>query len=184
MPCVGKDDQHIDNARSAAAGLWRLGGLVSSCDVTPSVYLLRIPLQRTTAPRDYRFYVCLSDFPSVGRGHTLLPFPSLYSLSLSWNLTGEKSVNTTTIYNILETIEVDLVLSGHHKGVLDVEVCLGKALIDVALAPCTAGKSVGGILQRSREADIAVHLGMQDESILPQSLQRIEHGGQFLILHA
>src|SRR5207245_816387 len=44
-------------------------------------------------------------FYAVGRVHTVLPFPSPYSLSLSWNLTGEKSFNTTTLYNILETIQ-------------------------------------------------------------------------------
>src|SRR6266581_7011901 len=66
--------------------------------------LLRITLQRTTAPRDCRFPLCLSYFHAVGRVHNLLPLPSPYSLSLSWNLTGETRFTTITIYNILETI--------------------------------------------------------------------------------
>ena len=71
----------------------------------PKLSLLRLPLQRTTAPRDWRFHGWLSYFHAGGRIHTLLPFPLLYRLSLSWNLTVENSFNNTTMYNILETIE-------------------------------------------------------------------------------
>src|SRR2546430_5667014 len=48
--------------------------------------------------------------PAMNDSPSCLPLPSPYSLSLSWNLTGEKSFNATTIYNILETIpEVDYI---------------------------------------------------------------------------
>ena len=80
-------------------------------------------------------------------------------------------------------LQVGLVLSRYRIGVLDDEVSLGKARIDVALAPRIPGKGIGGMLQRSGEPDIAVYLGMQDGSVLPQSLQRVEHGRLFLILH-
>src|SRR2546425_10664105 len=74
-------------------------------------------------------------------------------------------------------------LSRHSKSVLNDEVSLGKALVDVALAPRIPSKGIGGLLQWPGEPEIAVDLGMQDGSSLPQSLERIEHGGQFLILY-
>ena len=79
--------------------------------------------------------------------------------------------------------QVGLVLSRHRKGVFDDHVSLGKALVDVALAPGIPSKGIGGLFQRSGEPDIAVDLGMQDGHPLPQRLERIKHGGQFLILH-
>ena len=44
-------------------------------------------------------------------------------------------------------------------------------------------KALEGFVERFGKSDIAVHLGMQDGRILLESLQRIEHGGQFLILY-
>src|SRR5207245_3602864 len=45
-----------------------------------------------------------SDPPHNDRSQNDLSFSSLYRLSLSWNLTVQKSITTTDIYNIIETI--------------------------------------------------------------------------------
>jgi hypothetical protein len=47
----------------------------------------------------------LSAPPNNDRSQNTLPFPSLYSLVLSWNLPVQKSINITKAYNILETIK-------------------------------------------------------------------------------
>jgi hypothetical protein len=46
----------------------------------------------------------LSNPPNNDRSQNDLPFSSLYSLALSWNLQMQKSFNITSLYNILETI--------------------------------------------------------------------------------
>ena len=42
-------------------------------------------------------------------------------------------------------LQVSLVLSRHRKSVLDDEVRLGKALVDIALAPRIPGKGIEGL---------------------------------------
>src|SRR5215475_13461600 len=96
-------------------------------------------------------------------------------LHLVRHLAGGPDLDSSLVidpYDAGVGFQVRLMLSGYSKGMLDDEVGLGKALLEVTLAPRIADKGIGGDFQRSGESDITVHLRMQDRSILPQSLQR------------